>query len=80
MSLLLIAGVLLAASGVPGLLLPWRSVWGPRVATLGVLLAAGLGIAGCAAVLSGAPPVWRSTRLRRRHAPRGSGLPSESMR
>ena len=57
MILFVIAGVLLAASGVPGLLLPWRSVWGPRVATLGVLLAAGLGIAGCAAVLSGAPPV-----------------------
>jgi hypothetical protein len=28
------AAALLCASGVPGLLLPWRSPWGPRVATL----------------------------------------------
>ena len=39
--LLLGAGLLLAASGVPGLLLPWRSAWGPRLATLATLLGAG---------------------------------------
>ncbi len=53
--LLLGAGLLLAASGVPGLLLPWRSAWGPRLATLATLLGAGLGCAGCALVLGGAP-------------------------
>ena len=55
LTLLVSAGVLLAASGVPGLFLPWRSAWGPRLATLGTLLAAGLGIAGCVLTLAGAP-------------------------
>ena len=32
LTLLVAAGILLAASGVPGLLLPWRSAWGPRAA------------------------------------------------
>ncbi len=55
LTLLVSAGLLLAASGVTGLMLPWRSVWGPRVATLVTLIAAGLGIAGCALVLAGTP-------------------------
>ncbi len=56
LNLLLAAGVLLAASGVPGLLLSWRSAWGPRLATLGTLVAAALGISGAALSLAGAPP------------------------
>jgi hydrogenase-4 component B len=55
LTLLVAAGCGLALSGVPGLLMPWRSTWGPRVATAAVLLAAALGIAGAAAVLGGAP-------------------------
>ena len=51
--LLIVAGCLLAASGVPALLLPWRSVWGPRIATLAILLGASVGILGCAAALGG---------------------------
>ncbi len=46
LTLLVAAGILLAASGVPGLLLSWRSVWGPRAAAAGVLGAAALGIPG----------------------------------
>jgi hydrogenase-4 component B len=55
LGLLILAGGLLAASGMPGLLLPWRSAWGPRIATLGTLLAAVVGLAGAARLLSGAP-------------------------
>jgi hydrogenase-4 component B len=47
---LLVAALLLGVSGVPGLLLPWRSPWGPRLATLlalaGSLLGAGGAVVG----------------------------------
>lgn len=44
--LLVGAGSLLAASGVPGLLLHWRSPWGPRVATALTVAGSLLGLAG----------------------------------
>ena len=44
--LLITAGCLLAGSGVPGLLLPWRSAWGPRIATALTLLACAVGLSG----------------------------------
>jgi formate hydrogenlyase subunit 3/multisubunit Na+/H+ antiporter MnhD subunit len=40
------ACALLAASGVPGLFLGWRSTWGPRIATALVLAGSLLGLAG----------------------------------
>jgi hydrogenase-4 component B len=51
--LLIAAGCLLAASGVPGLLLRWSSPWGPRIATLATLLGSLLGVVGCALALGG---------------------------
>ena len=56
LALLAAAGVLFAASGVPGLLLPARSAWGPRAATLATLIAAGLGLAGALQALAGGAP------------------------
>jgi hydrogenase-4 component B len=53
--LLVGAGGLLALSGVPGLLLGWRSAWGPRVATAAIVSASLAGIAGSLLLLSGAP-------------------------
>lgn len=48
------AVVLLAASGLPGLLLPCRSPWGPRIATTLVLVGSVWGGAGALRVLGGA--------------------------
>jgi len=53
LSLLIAAGCVLAASGVPGLLLRWRSLWGPRIAASATVLGSLLGLAGCALVLGG---------------------------
>jgi hydrogenase-4 component B len=53
LDLLVAAGCLLAASGVPGLLLGWRSLWGPRIAALLTLLGAIIGIAGAVLALLG---------------------------
>ncbi|MGE5233532.1 MAG: proton-conducting transporter membrane subunit [Acidobacteriota bacterium] len=51
--LLIAAGCVLAASGIPGLFLGWRSVWGARIAA--ALCAAGslLGLLGAALALRG---------------------------
>src|SRR5688500_2352419 len=46
LALLVAAGCTLAASGVPGLLLSWRSPWGPRIATLLTVVASVLGAGG----------------------------------
>ncbi len=54
LTLLLAAAGLLAASGVPGLLLPWRSPWGPRSATVLVIAGSALGLLGAALTLGGA--------------------------
>jgi len=53
LSLLVAAGCILAMGGVPGLLLGWRSSWGPRIATSATVLGSLLGLAGCALVLGG---------------------------
>ena len=57
MRLLILGGALLAVSGVPGLLLSWRSVWGARLAMMITAASSALGLAGAVAVLGGAPPV-----------------------
>lgn len=49
--LLIVSGCLLAMSGVPGLLLAWRSSWGPRLATATTLLGSAIGLAGAALAL-----------------------------
>ena len=51
--LLIAAAGVLAASGVPGLFLGWRSPWGPRIAALLTVAGAMLGIAGSVLTLSG---------------------------
>ncbi|MBZ0112466.1 MAG: hydrogenase, partial [Thermoanaerobaculia bacterium] len=53
LTLVVVGGSLLAASGVPGLLLAWRSPWGPRITTAVTLLAAGVGGVGVFLALSG---------------------------
>jgi len=55
LALLLLAGAggLLALSGVPGLLLGWRSPWGPRWAVVLTGVAALAGLAGGAMLLAG---------------------------
>ena len=50
--LLVSAGLLLAASGVPGFFLGWRSAWGPRLATGLTIAAAALGLAGAGRLLA----------------------------
>jgi hydrogenase-4 component B len=51
--LLVVAGCLLAVSGAPGLMLSWRSAWGPRIATTLVVAGSLLGLAGgCLALIS----------------------------
>jgi hydrogenase-4 component B len=57
LALLIAAGCVLAASGVPGLFLSWRSPWGPRTATLATVVGCLLGLFGCALALG------RSTAL-----------------
>src|SRR5438105_7625686 len=49
--LLLAAAAILLASGVPGLLLDWRSSRGPRLAAFLVVLGSLLGVAGAALAL-----------------------------
>jgi len=51
--LLIAAGCLLAVSGTPGLLLHWRSIWGPRIAVVLVVLASLIGLAGAILFLLG---------------------------
>ncbi|HEY4595065.1 MAG TPA: proton-conducting transporter membrane subunit, partial [Thermoanaerobaculia bacterium] len=51
--LLVGAGFLLAISGVPGLLLSWRSTWGSRIATTLVVAGSLLGLAGGSLALGG---------------------------
>lgn len=51
--LLVAAGCLLAAAGVPGLLLGRRSAWGPRIATALTLAGSLVGLAGAAFALAG---------------------------
>ncbi|HZX96231.1 MAG TPA: proton-conducting transporter membrane subunit, partial [Myxococcales bacterium] len=53
LSLLIAAGCVLTASGVPGLLLRWRSRWGPGIAASATVLGSLVGLAGCALVLGG---------------------------
>jgi len=53
LALLVAAGCILAMSGVPGLLLGWRSPWGARIATSATVLGSLLGLAGCALALGG---------------------------
>jgi hydrogenase-4 component B len=55
--LLIAAGSLLAASGIPGLLLGWRSAWGPRIATALVVLGSLVGFAGAILALAASRPV-----------------------
>jgi hydrogenase-4 component B len=52
--LLVGAGCLLAVSGVPGLLLSWRSLWGPRIATVLTVAGSLLGLLGGALTIGGA--------------------------
>jgi len=52
--LLLGAGCLLAVSGVPGLLLDWRSPWGPRIATVLAVAGSLLGLVGGALAIGAA--------------------------
>ncbi|HEX9731597.1 MAG TPA: proton-conducting transporter membrane subunit [Thermoanaerobaculia bacterium] len=52
--LLVAAGCLLAASGVPGLLLRRRSSWGPRIATALTLAGSLVGLAGASLALGSA--------------------------
>jgi hydrogenase-4 component B len=47
------AGLMLALSGVPGLLLSWRSRWGPRIATTVIVAASLVGLTGAVALLAG---------------------------
>ncbi|HEX4952712.1 MAG TPA: proton-conducting transporter membrane subunit [Thermoanaerobaculia bacterium] len=54
LSLLITAASLLAASGLPGLLLRRRSSWGPRIATAATVAAAAAGVTGCVLALGGA--------------------------
>jgi formate hydrogenlyase subunit 3/multisubunit Na+/H+ antiporter MnhD subunit len=49
------AGGLLTASGVPGLLLGWRSAWGPRLATALAVAGSLLGLAGALLALASGP-------------------------
>jgi hydrogenase-4 component B len=51
--LLLGASCLLAASGVPGLLLSWRSIWGARIATATTIAGSLVGLAGGVLALRG---------------------------
>src|SRR6266545_4584035 len=51
--LLLAAAGFFAGSGVPGLLLGWRSAWGPRIATGMIVLGSLLGLAGGILALRG---------------------------
>jgi hydrogenase-4 component B len=51
---LLLAGALLAASGVPGLCAGWRSAWGARIATTLVVTGSLVGIGGACLALRGA--------------------------
>ena len=51
--LLVGAGCLLAISGVPGLLLSWRSIWGSRIATALVVAGSLLGLAGGSLAVGG---------------------------
>ncbi len=54
LSLLVAAAALLLASGVPGLFMSRRSVWGPRLAAALVVAGSTLGLAGAALALVGA--------------------------
>jgi hydrogenase-4 component B len=61
LALLLLAGAagLLAASGVPGLFLSWRSPWGPRWATALTVAGSLLGLAGgCLALGTSGGAAW----------------------
>ncbi|HVR84666.1 MAG TPA: proton-conducting transporter membrane subunit [Planctomycetota bacterium] len=49
--LVLLGGGLLGASGVPGLALSWRSLWGQRVATVLTLAGSAVGLTGAARAL-----------------------------
>lgn len=51
--LLVAAGSLLALSGAPGLLLSWRSSWGPRIATALTVVGSVVGMAGGLLALGG---------------------------